>query len=190
MSDVERDDPVGARPPDAVLASGFTGAGQPVVASADEPVPLVPEWLSNVAALGWRVLIVAALVVVAAYVLTLLWTVTASIAVAVIVSAVFAPFVLRLRAGGRSRTASAAIVWATAILVIGGLLLLVVLALLPYLAELVSSHRRRADRGRDTAGRPRGPARGLGRHRVGCAGTCATRLARQAAGSWLRPRSS
>ena len=78
------------------------------------------------------------MVVVAAYLLTLLWTVTASIAVAVIVSAVFAPFVLRLRDGGRSRTSAAAIVWATAILVIGGLLLLVTLAFLPYLADIVS----------------------------------------------------
>ena len=71
------------------------------------PSSLVPEWLDNLAALGWRVLAVAALAVVRWFLATLLWTVTASIAVAIIVSAVFAPFVLRLRARGRSRTAAA-----------------------------------------------------------------------------------
>ena len=102
------------------------------------PAPLVPEWLSNVAALGWRVLVVAAVVVAAAFVVTLLWTVTASIAVAIIVAAVFAPFVLRMRGQGRSRNAAAAIVWATAIVVLGGLLLFLVLAFLPYLGELAA----------------------------------------------------
>ena len=51
--------------------------------------------------------------------------------VAVVISAVFAPFVLRLRARGRSRTAAAGIVWAAAILVIGGILLVLALAFLP-----------------------------------------------------------
>ena len=118
---------VGAAP--AVQDDGGPGGG----------ASLVPVWLSNIAALGWRVLVVAALAVVSWYVLTLLWTVTASILVAVIVSAVFAPFVLRLRARGRSRTAAAAIVWATAILIISLVLLLLVLAFLPYLQVLVAA---------------------------------------------------
>ena len=100
---------------------------------------LVPEWLDNLASLSWRVLAVAGLAVVLWFLATLLWTVTASIAVAIIVSAVFAPFVLRLRAGGRSRNAAALIVWATAILVIGGVLLLLGLAFLPYVVELATS---------------------------------------------------
>lgn len=110
----------------------------PVTSRLDEASPLVPEWLSNAAALGWRLLVVAALVVAAWLLVTLLWTVTASILVAVIVSAVFAPFVLRLRARGRTRTTAAAIVWATAMLVIGGVLLLLVLAFLPYAVDIVS----------------------------------------------------
>jgi predicted PurR-regulated permease PerM len=100
---------------------------------ADE---LVPAWLVNFAGLGWRVLAVAGVLVVAWYLATLLWTVTASIAVAVVVSAVFAPMVLRLRAQGRSRAAAAGIVWATAILVIGGVLILLVLLFLPNAVEL------------------------------------------------------
>lgn len=104
----------------------------------DEASPVVPEWLTNIAALGWRILVVAALVIAVWLLLTLLWTVTASILVAIIVSAVFAPFVLRLRARGRSRTTAAAIVWVTAIVVIGGVLVLLILAFLPYLAEVVT----------------------------------------------------
>ncbi len=99
---------------------------------------LVPEWLDNLAALGWRVLVVAAVAVVLWYVATLLWTVTASIAVAIVVSAVFAPVVLRLRDGGRSRNASAAIVWAAAMLTVVGALVLLALALLPHLRELAT----------------------------------------------------
>ncbi len=138
MSDEATDDAQGTRRP-VDPPPGGSNAATPVDggAMAEDTTKLVPDWLANVAALGWRVLVVAGLVVAAWLLLTLLWTVTASIAVAVIVSAVFAPFVLRLRARGRSRTAAAAIVWATAILVIGGALLLLVLAFLPYLAEIV-----------------------------------------------------
>jgi predicted PurR-regulated permease PerM len=102
------------------------------------PASPVPEWLDNLASLSWRVLAVAGLAVVLWYLATLLWTVTASVAVAIIVSAVFAPYVLRLRARGRSRNAAALIVWATAILVIGGVLLLLGLAFLPYVVELAT----------------------------------------------------
>jgi predicted PurR-regulated permease PerM len=104
----------------------------------ETPATLVPEWLDNLASLSWRALAVAGLAVVLWFLATLLWTVTASVAVAIIVSAVFAPYVLRLRAGGRSRNAAALIVWATAILVIGGVLLLLGLAFLPYVVELAT----------------------------------------------------
>ncbi len=100
---------------------------------------LVPEWLVNLAELGWRVLAIAALLVVLWLVGSFLGTVTASIAVAIVVAAVFAPLVLRLRAGGRSRTAAAGIVWATAILVITGALLVLALAFVPYVAEAAAA---------------------------------------------------
>ena len=80
-------------------------------ATPDPDVDIVPDWLGNLAALGWRVLAIAALVVAGWQLANLLWTVTASIAVAVVIAASFAPFVVRLRARGRSRTAAAAIVW-------------------------------------------------------------------------------
>ena len=73
---------------------------------------IIPDWLVNLAALGWRVIVIAALSSCCGCSPTLLWTVTASIAVAIVIAAAFAPFALRLRARGRSRAAAAAIVWA------------------------------------------------------------------------------
>jgi predicted PurR-regulated permease PerM len=101
-------------------------------------VALVPDWLDNLAALSWRVLAIVAFVVVGWFLLESIWTVTASIAVAIVVAAVFAPFVLRLRDKGRSRGSAALIVWGLAILAIGGLLLVLVLAFLPYIVDLLS----------------------------------------------------
>jgi predicted PurR-regulated permease PerM len=68
-----------------------------------------------------------------------LWVVTATIVLSIVISAVLAPSVLRLRAGGRSRNASALIVWGVAMLVCLGLLVLLAVALAPHLAELVRS---------------------------------------------------
>lgn len=107
-------------------------------ASAATSGALVPDWLTNLAALGWRVLVVASLVVVLWLVGTTLWTVTASVAVAIVISAVFAPFVLRLREQGRSRNAAAGIVWAAAILTVVAILVVLAIAFLPYLADLVA----------------------------------------------------
>ena len=75
---------------------------------------IIPGWLINLAALGWRIIVIAALVFVLWMLATLLWTVSASIAIAIVIAAAFAPFAVRLRARGRSRAAAAAIVWAVA----------------------------------------------------------------------------
>ena len=99
---------------------------------------LVPDWLINLAALGWRVLVVAGLVLVAGYLALLLWTVTASVLLSVVVAALFAPLVTRLQAGGRSRGMAAMIAWVVAIGVVLGLLLLAGLALLPFVSELLT----------------------------------------------------
>ena len=93
----------------------------------------------------------------------MLWVVTASILVAIVIAAFFAPYALRLRARGRSRTAAAAIVWVVALAIVGGALLLLGLAMLPYVVELV----RDLDAGRATAPggsrRAEHPARGRDR---------------------------
>jgi predicted PurR-regulated permease PerM len=119
-------------------------AGRPVASDASAaaigrltPPEIVPDWLINLAALGWRVFVIVALIVALWLLATVLWVVAASILVAIVIAAFFAPYALRLRARGRSRTAAAAIVWVAALGIVGGGLLLLGLAMLPYLVDLV-----------------------------------------------------
>jgi predicted PurR-regulated permease PerM len=128
--------PVDGREP--VRSEGRIGTGAAVVARPAGAGIIVPDWLVNLAALGWRVIAIAGLVVVLWFLATILWTVTTSIAVAVVVSALFAPLVQRLRARGRSRTNAAALVWAAAIAGSAAVLLLLGLAFMPYVAQIVS----------------------------------------------------
>jgi putative heme transporter len=98
---------------------------------------VVPDWLINAAGIAWRVLAALVLAAVVAYVaLVELFTVTASVLLAVIMAATFAPFVLGLRNRGRSRTAAAGIVTLVAVLLILGTLALITLALAPYVPDV------------------------------------------------------
>ncbi|HEY6571563.1 MAG TPA: AI-2E family transporter [Candidatus Limnocylindrales bacterium] len=99
--------------------------------------PIVPEWLANLAALGWRVFVIVALVVALWLLASELWTVTASITVAVVIAATFAPIVVRLRGRGRSRAAAAAIVWVVALVVLLLVGVVLGLALIPYIADIL-----------------------------------------------------
>ena len=99
----------------------------------------VPAWLENLAALGWRVLVIVALVVVLAYVSSLIWNVVASIGLAIVVAIVLAPFVMRMRDSGRSRSSAAGIAWAVGIGVGLVLLVLVAVSLLPYVVDIVQA---------------------------------------------------
>jgi predicted PurR-regulated permease PerM len=114
--------------------SATTSAGSP-----RPPVSLVPPWLSNLASLSWRIAAIVGLIIAAWLLATLLWTVTASIAVAVVVSALFAPWVMRLRARGRSRNAAAAIVWASALVGLLAIGIVVLLAMLPSLSRAIAA---------------------------------------------------
>ena len=111
-------------------------AGSAAIGNSTAP-QLVPDWLVNLAALGWRVFVIAALVVALWLLVSVLWVVTAAILVGNVIAAFFAPYALRLRARGRSRTTAAAIVWVVALAIVGGALLLLGLAMLPYIVELV-----------------------------------------------------
>jgi predicted PurR-regulated permease PerM len=124
---------------DRAPARGPATAVSPAAGSLVGATAVVPEWLANLAALGWRVVAIAGLVVVLWLLSALLWTVTASIAVAIVISAVFAPAVLRLRAGGRSETAAAGIVWAAACVGLVLVLVLLGIAFLPYIGEVLQS---------------------------------------------------
>jgi predicted PurR-regulated permease PerM len=120
--------------PDPSPAPASQG-GASLLVSSDA---IVPDWLANLAALGWRVLVIAAMTVVALLVAGQLFVITASIAVAVVISAFFAPYALRLRQRGHSRAVSAAIVWAGALVVVSLAFLLLAFALVPHIVEVVS----------------------------------------------------
>jgi predicted PurR-regulated permease PerM len=113
-------------------------AASPTVGTVRES-SIVPPWLVALAELGWRVLVITVLVVVLALAATVVWTVVAAIVLTIVVAAVFAPMVLRFRAGGHSRNGAAGIVWATIMLVGIAILLLLAVVFLPYLGELAQT---------------------------------------------------
>jgi len=98
-----------------------------------------PLWLVNLAAVAWRMIAIVAVLFVAWYLLSIFWIVAATIAVACVVAAVFAPVVLRLRAQGRSRNSAALIVWATAMGGIALVLIVLGIAFVPYIAEMLTA---------------------------------------------------
>jgi len=98
---------------------------------------LIPDWLANLASLGWRLLAIAGMAAVVWLLAQLLWTVTSALAVAIVVAALFAPWTLALRNRGRSRTMAAAIVWAGAIVAVAAVVGLLVLAFLPYVTGIL-----------------------------------------------------
>ncbi len=98
---------------------------------------VVPDWLVNLSALGWRIVVIALLAIVIGQVLSIFWIVTASVAVAALIAGVFGPNMVRLRKSGRSRNAAALIVWGQSLIAVGILVAIVALALLPFLAEVV-----------------------------------------------------
>jgi len=103
------------------------------------PSPLVPSWLANLAAVGWRLVAIALLALVVLWLLGVFWVVTASIAVATLIAVVFAPTMSRLVARGRSRNSASLIVFGEVLLVVGFAAAIFVLALLPLLAGLVTA---------------------------------------------------
>ena len=103
------------------------------------PVPgkrVVPVWLWNLASLSWRVLVVLALCAAAVFLGSIVWTVVASVGLAVLVAVILAPWMLRLRASGRSRNSAAIVAWGATMLVGLGVLAVLTLSFLPYLVEV------------------------------------------------------
>jgi putative heme transporter len=118
------------------VTEGLGAAGPDAKGRDQRAADVVPDWLVNVSALGWRVLAIGALIVILWLIATFLWTVTASIAIGIIVAAFFAPSVVRLRQRGMSRAGAAAVVWVAALALVTGTILLLAWALLPYAVEL------------------------------------------------------
>jgi putative heme transporter len=104
-----------------------------------EASDFVPGWLQRLAAVGWRLLAAIALALVILWIAALLSTVTASILVAAIVAATFAPFVLALRDRGWSRVKAAAAVFLGAGFVILATLAVIAIAFLPYVSATIAA---------------------------------------------------
>ncbi len=113
-----------------------------MIADQSSPAPsrqVVPPWLVNLAELGWRVLVIAAMLAVLLYLAGLMYVVTAAVVIALIVSATFAPLVMRLRARGWSRIKAASVVTLVALLVFVVVTALIVLAFVPSIVNLGTS---------------------------------------------------
>jgi predicted PurR-regulated permease PerM len=108
-----------------------------VIRSYRPPPDIVPDWLVNIAALGWRILVTVALGVVLLQVALLLSTVTAAIVISVIAAAVFAPFVAGLRARGWSNLRAAGLVTAGVVAGSIGLVIIAIITFVPYVPQLI-----------------------------------------------------
>jgi predicted PurR-regulated permease PerM len=106
-------------------------------AAAHPPPGLVPIWLENLAAYGWRILAVVGLAVVLAAIALTLISITASLVLSAIIAAAVAPLVISLRARGWSRAKSALAAWAVAGGIIVVALALIVIAFVPAIADLL-----------------------------------------------------
>jgi predicted PurR-regulated permease PerM len=113
----------------------MTEIGRGLPAGSD----LVPGWLVRLAAIGWRLLATILLGLVLLAIALELGTVTASILIAAIVAATFAPYVLTLRSRGWSRIKAAAAVFLGAALVIVATFIIIGLAFLPYVAQVLDA---------------------------------------------------
>jgi predicted PurR-regulated permease PerM len=110
-----------------------------------------PEWLINVSALAWRVLVVALLTAVAFFIATKLIVVTASIALAILVAAACQPAMIRLRERHWTTAKAAGVVTAAVVTGVTVVLLVTLLAFVPYVVDLIRSIQAGADAVRATA---------------------------------------
>jgi predicted PurR-regulated permease PerM len=96
----------------------------------------VPSWLTRTSAIGWRVLVTVAFGALVVAFAIYLSTVTLSILFAVIAVATLGPFNERMRARGWGGAKAAGGSIGAAVLIVVGALLLIGLALIPFLVDL------------------------------------------------------
>jgi predicted PurR-regulated permease PerM len=101
--------------------------------------PLVPRWLSNVAELSWRLLVVLALAIVLVAAARLVGSVSASIIVAILIAAAVSPFALALRGRGWGRSQAAGVVTLVVLLAGVAILVVAILALIPEIPEIAAA---------------------------------------------------
>ncbi|HEY7132262.1 MAG TPA: AI-2E family transporter [Candidatus Limnocylindrales bacterium] len=120
-------------------------SSQPVPAPGDAATAgsvVIPSWLQRLTAVGWRVLVTLALLLVIGLFAAYLSTVTGSILVGLTVAASVAPIATRLRnhrGWPRGRAAAAASVVAVLLVVVA--LVFIIVALVPFIAEIIRTMR-------------------------------------------------
>ncbi len=99
---------------------------------------LTPEWLTWLGAVGWRILATIGFGVVVIWLAIQLSTTTASVLVAGIVAATFAPYVMALRRRGWGRAKAAGVVTVGALLIIVAIGAVIALAFVPQVIDVVN----------------------------------------------------
>jgi predicted PurR-regulated permease PerM len=113
------------------------GQSQPALAEGDTSAGSVPAWLGTLASISWRILAVVGLGLVLLYIAILLSTVSASILVAFLVAATFAPIDQRLRARGWAPTKAASATSVVALVAVLLVTLFIVVGFAPTVADLI-----------------------------------------------------
>jgi len=101
--------------------------------------PLAPDWLRWLGAIGWRILVTLALGAFLIAIAVVLSTTTVSIIVSILVATAFSPYIQRMRARGWSRSKAAGAGTAGAVGVIVGALVLIALAVVPYVLQVLQA---------------------------------------------------
>lgn len=109
----------------------------PPPAAGPATTELVPGWLARLAAIGWRILVAVAVLVLAGMAMAKLAVVTGAILVGLIATAVVYPLVQQLRDRGWPRGRAAGAVSVLALLAVVLTIVLIAVAFLPYVADLI-----------------------------------------------------
>ncbi len=101
--------------------------------------PLAPDWLRWLGAIGWRILVSLALGAFLVAIAVALSTTTVSVIVSILVAAACSPYIQHMRARGWSRSKAAAVGTLGAVGVILGALILIALAVVPYMVQVAQA---------------------------------------------------
>ena len=114
-----------------------TGASTAEANPLPEANPVVPSWLANLSAVSWRIVAAGLLAIVLLWIVNYFWIVFASVALAALISAVFAPTMIRLRERGTAPNKAAMMVFGMALGLIALIVAIIVIALLPFILDVV-----------------------------------------------------
>ena len=105
---------------------------------AGAPAP-VPAWLARSSAVGWRVLVVAGMALVAIFIALAVPVSATAVMISLVLAATLAPTAVRLRARGLPRSAAAAVAFGVGALIVIGTIVILAFALVPELRSIVAA---------------------------------------------------